>query len=108
MATKKDKTQESLSALSRRAFPDIEATLYLAAVRLNDEIRETLQTPRGDMPANQVRKISDLIDLLLLIRKTSPDLADKRDTDPPQWNSYTQVEEEHPEDIGVPFKLIGE
>jgi hypothetical protein len=66
-----DKTLKK--ALKDRKFPDIDAQLHCVAVKISDQLRVLYR--KSPMETSDIKAISDLTNLLLLIRKQSPQLA---------------------------------
>ena len=64
--------------LYKREFPDIDRQLHCVAVKVADELEELYRIDRLDSlsPAD-VKKMADLVGLLLLIRKQITKTTDK-------------------------------
>ena len=58
----------------RRSFPNIDRTLHMVAVRVNDELQTLIHLETWSHP--DVIKMKELSNLLLLVRKTAPKLEE--------------------------------
>jgi hypothetical protein len=58
----------------RRSFPNIDRTLHMVAVRVNDELQTLIHLETWTH--TDVSKMKELSNLLLMVRKTSPKLED--------------------------------